>query len=95
MELLQYILNSVMPGKAEQFAPLLSYAVQNNFNVKSMLENLDVSALAPLVSRFFSSPAENPRQDAPAAASPLEPIASVADKDIVYCLNRYLSGAAE
>ncbi|PWM70153.1 MAG: hypothetical protein DBX59_11470 [Bacillota bacterium] len=96
MELLQTILNMILPnGRAQQLEPLLQYAMQNNFSLPDMLKNIDITALAPLLGGLFSSGA-NAQPSAPAAeplhsASPLAPVAAVADKDIVYCLNRYLS----
>lgn len=93
MDILQNILQ-LFGDKAGQFAPLLEFAAKNNFDLKSMLQNLDVSALAPLFGQILSPPAQAERET-PAPAVPLDPIANVADRDIVYCLNRYLSAAAE
>lgn len=95
MESLQYILNLLFPEKANELGALLQYAAKNRFDLNEMLKNLDLAALAPLLGGLFSSPAaENARtgeNESAQSASPLTPIAAVADKDIVYCLNRYLS----
>lgn len=98
MESLQYILNLLFPEKAKELGALLQYAAKNRFDLNEMLKNLDLAALAalaPLLGGLFSSPAaENARtgeNESAQSASPLTPVAAVADKDIVYCLNRYLS----
>lgn len=95
MESLQYILNLLFPEKAKELGALLQYAAKNRFDLNEMLKNLDLVSLAPLLGGLFSSPAaEHARtgeNESAQSASPLTPIAAVADKDIVYCLNRYLS----
>ncbi len=92
MELLQTLLNLLFPGKGAQLEPLLRYAAENEFDLKRMLGNLDVSALAPLLGGLFTSPSAPKADDtAKKAMAPSEPVARIADRDIVNCLNSYLS----
>ena len=91
MDVLQYILQSFSGNEnLKKFAPVLELALKNGFDFKKMMQNLDVNAILPILSAFFNQPAAT----AAAASQPLSAISSVADKDIVYCLNRYLSGGA-
>ena len=92
MESLQYILNLLFPEKAKELGALLQYAAKNRFDLNEMLKNLDLAALAPLLGGLFGG-AETPARHAAekTAVSPLEPVAAVADRDIVFCLNRYLA----
>ncbi len=94
MDVLQYILQSFSGNEnLKKFAPVLELALKNGFDFKKIMQNLDVNAILPILSAFFNQPAAT-AAPAAAASQPLSAISTVADKDIVYCLNRYLSGGA-
>ena len=90
MDVLQYILQLFSGNETlKKFAPVLELALNNGFDFKKMLQNLDVNAILPLLSAFFTPPAQTASAEV-SAEQPLAAISSVADKDIIYCLNRYI-----
>lgn len=92
MNLLQIFLSLLKNNKSlEQFLPLLSILQQNNFDLQKTLASIDPKALQPLITslmNFFEnkSPTYSVGQE-----NALSPISDIADKDIIYSLNKYLS----
>lgn len=88
MEILQFLV-SLMQNN-EKLAPILQALQQNNFDLKKTLFSLDPKILQPFVEgimNFFEnkSPTVSVGQD-----NALAPISNVADKDIIYTLNKIL-----
>ncbi|MBE7062069.1 MAG: hypothetical protein E7382_05985 [Clostridiales bacterium] len=71
---------------------LLSNGINGNANspVTDFLKNVDLSQLAPLINGLFSRQEKSPT-DSVGHGEHLNPIANIADKDIVYTLNKYYS----
>ena len=90
MELLQQLLSSFLTEQQKQYiTPILKLLSDNSFDIKKTLRNLKPEAVAPVIEQFFKmqnkSRTTNVRQSFGTA-----PISQIADKDIIYVLNRYL-----
>jgi hypothetical protein len=91
MEILQLLISFLVKEYGKDFAPLFDHLKENNFDIKSAIKNIDVSALLPLIEKFINlkdaknRPFETQERD----IQGLKPISNIADKDIVYTLNRY------
>lgn len=92
MEILQFLLSFLTKNLNTSFlAPIFELFKNNNFDLKSVLNNLDVSAIMPVLKEIFSSfNMKSPTQTVGQNVYGLNPIANVADKDIIYTLNKYL-----
>lgn len=91
---IEYILNNFLKGDMkDKISPVLEMLAKNNFDISKVIKNLDVTTVAPLLGSLFEafSARKGAAQTAQAAANPLAPISSVADRDIIYSLNRYLA----
>ena len=93
MDLLQILASFLLDGKNSQaFMPIYKLFEQNSFDVRKVLSSLTPQTLAPLVKDFLSSIKKNaPTENSVGSNYHLEPIANIADKDIVYTLNRYFN----
>lgn len=91
MELLQFLLsflaNEYGNGK---FAPVLEALKQNSFDIPKTLKSLNPETIAPIVKEFFSSANKNNPTEYSGRANGLSPVRNVADKNIIYALNKYL-----
>ncbi len=83
--LLSFFLNEYNGGK---YKPIFDLLRNNSFDIKKTLSNLNLDAVAPLIKEFMQQnntrPVQNTERD-----YGLNPIAKIADKDIVYTLNQY------
>ena len=83
--------------KLKGFSPILELLSKNNFDLSAMLKNLNLEAIAPLITAFMQSRDENsskkqtPAEFSTGEVAHLNPIANIADKEIVYILNRYFA----
>ncbi len=83
--LLSFFLNEYNGGK---FKPIFDLLKNNSFDIKKALGNLNLEAIAPLIQEFMKN--NNSRQTQSVCRDyGLNPIAKIADKDIVYTLNQY------
>jgi hypothetical protein len=94
LELLTSLLSS--SDKLKQFSPMLELLSKNNFDIASTLKNLNLDAIAPLIKVFMENLGSSKQNKTPAEFSTgeishLNPIANLADKEIVYALNRYFA----
>ena len=91
MEILQFILTLLKDDKAlDAIKPILSLLSSNSFDLKNVLSNLSIEKLAPLISLFMESANKNKSPTVSVGQGvQLNPISSIADKDIVACLNEY------
>lgn len=73
---------------------LLSNGINGKGNtpITDFLKNVDLSTLAPLINGLFSSTQKNPTENFSVGEfEHLNPIANIADKEIVYALNKFYS----
>ncbi len=98
MEILKTLLSLFIGEKRlESFSPLIDLLSKNSFDLAKTLKNLNLDALAPIIKVFLenfnSNPAQNktPAEYSAGEISHLNPIANIADKEIVYTLNKYFA----
>ena len=91
MEILQFLLSFFLNNfKGGSLSPIFNLLKENSFDIKKLVQNLNPEVLAPIIKSFMElnknekSPTEFVGQ-----GEGLKPIATIADKDIVYTLNRY------
>lgn len=93
MELLQFLTTFLTNEKNSQvLAPIIDLFVKNSFDIKKVLASLSPEMLKPIVENFmkdFSS------QSSPSVtqAEGLLPISNIADKDIIFLLNKHFSNS--
>ena len=92
--LLSFFINEYDGGK---FKPLFELLKNNSFDIKKALHHLNLDAIAPFIQEFLKHGNLNNKSQ---TSSPsfsqgvgLNPIAKIADKDIVYTLNQYFYSA--
>lgn len=83
--LLSFFLNQFNDGK---FKPLFELLKNNSFDIKKALGNLNLDAIAPIIQELMKNNNSRPTQTVGRDYG-LNPIAKIADKDIVYTLNQY------
>ena len=90
MEILQLLISFLAKEYGKDFEPIFNHLKENNFDIKSAIKNIDISALIPLLERFIFNETKNrPCQTQERDIQGLKPITQIADKDIVYTLNKY------
>ncbi len=91
MEILQFLINLLNNNQNfGALAPVINALKENSFDIKKTLSSINPEILAPLIKGFFESANKNPTDSVGQYYYGLEPIKNVADKDIVYTLNKYL-----
>ncbi len=91
MEILQFLLSFFLSeyGEKNNLSPLLNLFQENGFDIKKTIKNIKPEMLLPIVKEFFSSKAtKNPTENYSRENS-LNPISNIADKEIIYTLNKY------
>ena len=89
MEILQVLLSLLLNGKNfESFAPILNAFKENNFDLKKVLESIDLKSLMPFITSFLNDKKQSPNVSVGQGFG-LSPIAKIADKEIIYSLNQY------
>ena len=91
MELLQklaYFLFNTDGG--QKLLPILTNLLNGSLNIADILNNINIQNVLPLLSGFFN----NGQNKTPSARTDgnyygLKPVVNLADKEIVYTLNRY------
>ena len=73
-------------------SPIIEHLRQNSFDIKKVLASLDPEMLKPIIEEFIKSINNRPAQSAERIDG-LQPISNIADRDIVFALNRYLADA--
>jgi len=99
MDFLQSVFN-LLGNNAEPLKNLLKLLSDGSFDVKSLLGKLTPETLSQILSETLKSrpqSAENGTDENFDLSSPqgLSPIANLADKDVVFALNRYMSDCSE
>ena len=91
MEILQFISSLFSDDKiVKLFTPIIELLRQNSFDIKKALATIDPEMLKPIIQEFIKNINNRP---APCAEriDGLKPISNIADKDIIYTLNKHLS----
>ena len=93
MEILQFLL-SLLNGNGgfEKFAPIIELLKNNSFNLSQTLQNLNLQTLAPILQAFMKDAPfknQNPTDFSVGNNFGLNPITPIADKEIVYSLNKF------
>lgn len=91
MEILQFLLSFLFKDASTPLKDVLTKLKDNNFDIIKTLQNIDLSAILPLIEKFmqFSENKNRSENFQERNIVGLNPIAQIADKDIVYSLNKY------
>ena len=91
MEILQFLLSSFLEQKKlGKFMPIFELLKQNSFDIKTTVKNLTPQTVAPIIKEFLSFNNDENINNAPKQEYyGTSPIIDVADKNIIYTLNRY------
>ena len=90
MEILQVLLSLLSNGQNMQaFKDLFLLLKQNDFDIRKTILNLDPKVIEPVIKQFMDN--INRPTEPVERSQGLTPISNVADKDIIFCLNKYLS----
>lgn len=73
-------------------SPILELLKDNSFDIKATLKNLSPEKIAPIIKTFMNEQSKSPRETYRGQGYGIAPIAKIADKDVVYTLNKYLGG---
>ncbi len=98
MEILKTLLSFfIKEEKFKNFAPVLELLSKNDFDLAKTLKNLNLDAVAPIIRAFMENfSGANAQKNSPpdfsgGDVSHLNPIANLADKEIIYTLNKYFA----
>lgn len=87
MEILQFLLSEFLKnGQNESLKPLFELLKDNSFDIKKVIKNLSPEIIAPFIQNFTG---QNKSRANARQFSGVTPIANIADRDIVYSLNKY------
>ncbi len=90
MNILETLLSAFLNKEDMQsLAPLIKLLSDNSFDVKKVLQNLNLSAILPILLKLFNSKHQGATVDYAVKGAGLNPITNIADKEIVYALGRY------
>ncbi len=90
MEILKTLLSTLLgDGKNDNLASVIKLFSDNSFDIKKVLQNLDLSAILPILLKFLSKNTPAPAKSYSVQGYGLNPITNLADKEIVYTLGRY------
>lgn len=78
------------PDTRKLFLNLLAEILNGNFSIENFLQNINLEKALSLLSPLFQNSSNN---DVKGQTMALSPIVNIADKDIVYSLNKYLENA--
>ncbi len=87
MEILQFLLSEFLKnGQNESLKPLFELLKDNSFDIKKVIKNLSPEIIAPFIQNFTG---QNKSRANARQFNAISPIANIADRDIVYSLNKY------
>lgn len=89
MEILQLLTNLLSGEELGKFQPFFELLKSSDFNLSKILQNLTPEHLQPVINAFASQ--TKSRTESVRQYSGLSPISKIADKEVVYSLNKYLS----
>ncbi len=91
MEILQFLTAFFQNNQnLKLIIPIINVLRENNFDIKRALSSLTPEMIKPIIEQFSVVMNSTP-QGFNQKSQGLTPISNIADKDIVYSLNRYLS----
>lgn len=91
MEILQFLMSLLKNSSAlEKFAPLFNLLEQNNFDIRRTLSCVKPEMLRPIIEELSVLYKNKSPTDFVGQENALSPILNIADKEIVFCLNRVL-----
>ncbi len=93
MELLQFLLSFFASEYGDKLKPVLTLLEKNNFDIRKTLGSIDLETIAPIIKDFMEKGMKNRPESSERNIVGISPIANIADKDIVYTLNKYFSDA--
>lgn len=92
MELLQFLVSFLLKEfGGEKLEPVFNALKDNSFDLSKLLTPQTISALMPLIMDFINKQNKTPTEFSVGEDYKISPIAKIADKDIVYTLNKYFS----
>lgn len=92
MDIMSMLQNLLSDTNAKDFAPVINLLRENSFDIKRTLNALSPETLAPILKTLFMKNADSGGKESAFSENVgVTAIANVADKEIVYSLNRYLS----
>ena len=93
MKILKFLINYLMNnGNFKELSPIIKLLSDNSFDIKRALSQIDFQKLMPFIMKLFSSQNKSPEENISSGQNVgLEPVVNIADKDIIYTLNKYLS----
>ncbi|MBR0189796.1 MAG: hypothetical protein IJQ23_05370 [Clostridia bacterium] len=93
MDITEIIKNLFSDRSTETVLPIINLLRENSFDLKKVAQNLTPEKIIPIVQSFAA--AQSAKSDTGEIFNMQKggalTIANVADKEIVYCLNRYLN----
>ena len=90
MEILQVLLSLFLNGeKGGAFAPVIKTIANNSFDLKKTLLSLTPEEIEPIINEFVKFSNKKSPTSGYSPSVGLDPIALIADKEIVYTLNKY------
>ena len=94
MELIKILLSFLENDKIKQVVlPIFNHLQNNGFDLKKAIECLTPEIVSPLIytfSEIFNEQKKSPKEQSITPSGVL-PISNIADKDIIYNLNKLLS----
>lgn len=93
MDISDMIKNLLSDGGLQKLLPVLNVLRENSFDIKKVLQNLTPESVMQVFQSFMSQNSDVGKAEQEFTGYPagVSAIANVADKEIVYVLNRYLS----
>ncbi len=95
MEILKFLLSFFLEEYGgEKLMPIFNALKENSFDIKKTLQNINPETAAPILKSLFDGGFKgvfgNAEKSSPTGKTyGLEPISEIADKEIVYTLNKY------
>ena len=86
MDLLRFLTDLLQQNGFEDLLKVLSALKEANFDIKTLIRRIDLEKLIPVITEFV-----NKKGFEVSKPSYLAPVSSIADKEIVYTLNKYFS----
>ena len=90
--ILEFLLNYFLTEYASgELKPIYELFKKNNFDIKSVLKNLNPKDIMPLINAFMKGKNSNNKAPENMVFGGVEPIKSFADSEIVLALNSFFS----
>jgi hypothetical protein len=91
MEILQFLLSFFSDqNNFDKFSGLINAFKENSFDLNSVIKNIDLKTILPILKELFLGLQNKSPTEIVGQGEGLTPIANIADKNIVFVLNKYL-----